>query len=166
VANTKLKRFTKALVTWLQSDSTLKTATSFNASTNISIFIARGDDIISSKIPALIAVWEDFDHWLPDNDHVYTSRVNCAAIGTTRIESLDIAGAMEELARQNKTTYKDASFSTDNITTKGIQMLPSFRMGRSEYDPDSVRRTERSDLAIPERHITIIPLVIRWIDTE
>lgn len=160
---TAIARFAKALQAWVESDATLVSLTGHVPGTDERIFLRRGNDRI--KVPCLILDLVRTTPYLPDIDGVILSKIYAVAIGASRIQALDIVGAMHKFAKPSRTTLSDASFSTDNIRTRSITAYLLADQGKSEFDISSVRRTERSDTPIPERNVAVMDLYVVWSDT-
>lgn len=120
MAKEKYKQFVLAFMTWLISDADLKTLTSYNATTNISIWASKGNDPV--KVPGLEVFIEDIR---PLNEEVdggiYEAVMIARGYATSPVTAADIAGAVEELAKQDPDTLADASFSDGNVKTVGLR---------------------------------------------
>lgn len=160
---TAIARFGKALQSWVASDATIVSLTGHVPGSDERIVIRRGDDVVN--VPCLLLSLVRTVPFLPDVDGVVLSRVEAVAIGTSRVEALRIMGALHKYAKPDRSTYADAGFSTDNVRTRSITGYMIPRQGESDFDITSVRRTERSDAPIPDRHIAIMELYIVWTDT-
>lgn len=164
MAYTKYKRFGLSVQQWLAESTDLVTLTGHvNTASGQRIIVASGHDLLASIKPSLLLFIEHAGPWLEDVDAIQVSIVRCISYGSSRIQSLDIAGAVEEHAKQ-QSTQKDKVFTKNNIRTRGIKSLPFEDHAMSKFDPSSMRRTERSDIAVPNVFITEVPLNIRWID--
>ena len=161
---TSYKRFGKALVEWAEANADIVALTGHVSGTDERIWIKGGGDIM--RVPSLLFDIQRTDPFMGDVDTILTSTIYAIAIGRDRSEALAIIGAFFKHAAPSSTTYKDASFSSNYILTKSIMFLSLDKAGESEFDIDSVRRTERSDTPIPERNIALMPMRITWMDTS
>ena len=161
---TAFKRFTKALTTWVSSDSSLVTLTGHNtAAGGNRIYVIQGTDLLHQD--SLLIDPADADPWLPDVDYIFVTRVRMYSYASTRIKALDIIGAAAVLCGQNKSTKRDARFESDNIRTRAIQSLGINQMGKALFEATSIRRTERSDSPMADRHMSAIEIDVVWEDT-
>lgn len=163
IERTLLKRFTKALTTWFEADSTMVTLTG-HTSSDRRIYVKRGNEPLNR--PSLILDVVETNQLMPEVDGMYLTEVQAVAYADSRVEALDIAGEVLAYTKQNSATLRDAAFSTDSIRTKSIRALGVMSQGESVLDPTSVRRTERSDVVAPDRFTAIVPIFIVWIDTS
>lgn len=159
---TLLKRFTKALIAWVQSNSDLVSLTG-HTSGDPRIYVKRGNEALQR--PSLIVDIATTEAFLGDVDGLYITEIQMIAYADSRVEALDIAGAVLAMCKQNSTTLVDASFNSDNIRTQSIKALGVLSQGESLLDPTSVRRTERSDVVAPDRYSAVVPVLIVWYDT-
>lgn len=126
------------------------------------IYVPTGEEPITP--PCLLLDIVTIIPWLDDIDGVYTSEVHFVAFAESEEVALKLAGAVLALTKQNNTTYADASFASNNIQTMGISHLSVRDMAKEQFEPTSVRRTERSDVPVPDRKKTSVPVLIRWRD--
>ena len=156
------KRFTKSLAEWCRADTDLVTLTA-HAADNLRIKVFTGDNKLD--VNSLIIDVVSMDPWHPDLDHIFVSRVFFIAYALTRLIALDIMGATVKLLSQSTSDQSDASFTLNSIRTKGIQIDTVDPFGEAALEATSIRRTERSDIVVPGRHVAIVSASIRWEDT-
>lgn len=158
------KRFTKALTTWLSTDATLITLTGHSAAAGENrIYVIQGTDLLHRD--SLLIDPFDVDPWHPNVDYIFVSLVRLYSYASTRVAALDIIGAAQVLCSQNETTKADASFESDHIKTRAIRPFGINMMGRAMFEASSVRRTERSDSPMANRHMCSLEVEIVWEDT-
>lgn len=159
-----LLKFTKEFQAFLAGDATLVSLTSYNASTNRSILVDSGEQQIAP--PSAIIVLDSTVPWLSDLDSIFDSLLTVHSYSKTRVDSMKIAMAVYNKCKQ--VDHFDAGFNNGDIET--LSMMPlGFPQdaGQSQgLQPESVRRTERSDVPIADRHITKCRIFCRWRDTR
>ena len=161
---TAYKRFTKALTTWVTADADLVTLTGHTASTGgHRIYVIQGTDLLERD--SLLIDPYDVDPWHPDVDHVFVSMVRFYSYTARRVTALDVIGAAYKLCSMNETTRADASFESDNTKTRVIRPYGINMMGRAMFEASSIRRTERSDSPLANRHMCGLEVEIVWEDT-
>jgi len=162
VQYTSVRRLARALVDWLVSDSTIVTLTG-HATGDLRIFQHTGAQI--AKVPSLVV---ELGHTMPyfeDIDSFFETDVNIRTYASTYVAALELAGAVYKLASASPTTYADASFELQNIQTRGIRpLMLRGKPGESQFEAESVRRTERSDVPIPDRYSASAIIRVRWCD--
>lgn len=154
-------RFCKSLQAWAAADASLVSLTGHSVSDQ-RIIVQSGDDLVG--IPCLLLDLESLELFLPDNDELWQCTIRCSALSSTRVAALNIVNAVYTLASQNTSTYKDASFAANGITTKSISPFEMDRHGQAGFTIESIRHTERSDITIPERYVAQIKIKIVWKD--
>lgn len=159
---TLIKRFCKSLDAFFSADATLISLTGHSAS-DPRIYILSGDEELIR--PCLVLKIFDTTLMTQDVDGVYETEVQAIAYSDSRLTSMDIAGAVISLCKQNTTTLRDASFNANNIRSMGIKALGISETTESLLEPTSIRRTERSDVVAPDRIVAIVPIIVRWSDT-
>ena len=164
---TTLLKFTKQMQVFLAGDATLVTLTAYDASTNRSIVIDSGDQQITA--PSLIIILDSTVPWLDDVDTIFDSLLTLVAYADTRVVSMKIAMAAYNKVKQTASGAKlqaDAGFNAGNILTKSLSPIgfPESAGQTEGLQPESVRRTERSDAPIADRHITRLRIFCRWED--
>jgi len=156
-----IARFGKSIQEWASADAALVALTGHTSNDRRIFVSSRRDPVV---VPCLII---DIGRTFPfffDNAQFMQTQVEAVAIGRNRREALDIANEIYKRASRDRTTYKDASFSGNCITTRGLIPVAFTKEGESEFDISSLRRTERSDTPIPERHIAKLALSVVWQD--
>lgn len=162
---TAVKRFHKALQAWLAADSTLVTLTGHNESTpDFHIFVFTGDEI--AVRPSLLIRHVVTLPWLSDVDGIFLTQMKFHGYAETWERANDIIGAVIKKMQQDPTTQQDAQFTSDNITTLGIRHLAMDMSGEEQFEPTSIRRTERSDVPIADRNVAEADGLFRWRDTS
>lgn len=164
-----LLKFTKSFRDFLASDVTLVTLTAYNATTNRSIEIDKGDQEITP--PGLILTVDSTVPWRYEVDTIFDSLITCTAYTKDRISSMRIAMAAFNKCRQTSSGAQlqaDAKFNSNDIESMSIIPLgfPEDAGQTAGLQPESVRRTERSDAPIADRHVTRFRVMVRWRDTR
>jgi len=100
-----------AVRAWLATDSDLVTLAAYNASSNISIINALGDDELKAKSVNIILtgntrIFEDVD----GGPYEATFQVLCRH--ESEVSVLSMLGAVEALAEQDRDSNKDAAYNT------------------------------------------------------
>lgn len=161
--STSILRFTKAYRDFLAGDATLVSLVSYNATTNISIIFDSGEQTINP--PMLIMELGSTHPWMSDVDNFYETIIHHYAYTTKRLTSLQIISALYGKVKQSS-SQADASFSSNNIVSRSLMPLEvPDRPGEATMLPDSIRRTERSDAPIADRHVARLLTLCRWTDT-
>ena len=102
----------------MRSDSTIKELT-YHTETDVRIGIASEEATVPK--PCLLMMVMHLGPEVIEVDGLYLTRVLCEAFDTDANNTLDIIGALEELAKQNVSTYQDASFTSDDIATVALR---------------------------------------------
>ena len=157
-------RFTKALQAWLAADATLVTLTGHTgAAGGFRIYIIQGTDLLHED--SLLIDPVDADPWHPNVDHLIVSTVNLYSYARTRVKALNIIGAAYKKCSQSETTLLDPYFSSSSIRVRLVRPYGIDQMGEEMFIASSIRRTERSDSPMPDRHMCAMPIQVVWQDT-
>jgi len=141
-------RFNEALMDWLRADSGIATETGHTASDN-RIFVESGDSDV--RVPSLVAI-RILQTPLQqiEASAFYEATVDLACRATSRAKALDIAGAVEQLARPKSNTL-DKAFSATGVETRSV---------RSTGAEDSTAAIQ----ILPTVYEVIVTLVIVWVE--
>ena len=127
------------------------------------IYVKRGNEQLNR--PSLILDVVTTHPYISDVDGMYITEVQYICYADSRVEALDLGGAVLALCKQNSTTLVDAGFYSNSIRTKSVRAIGIMAQGESILDPTSIRRTERSDVVAPDRFVAVVPVFIVWLDT-
>lgn len=162
MAYTNFNRFYGAFVTWLTESTALVSLLGHTASDR-RIFIA--DKAVDAVVNALVLFPRDTIQWHPDVGGIYETTILCAAYAQSRVDAVNIIGALTEYCAIDKTTNQDKAFTKNNIVVEGIKMGVVKGYGEELFEASSFRRTERSDIIIPDRAVMTKSVSMRWRDT-
>ena len=122
----KFKNFRKALVAWARADLTATGSTGGllaavgGVANNIR---ARTQDEEAAPLPGLLLTIQSVEKAFDGCDEIYTTNVLCEAFALDALTALDIAGAVENLAAMNPTTYADAEFVSSGVRTVSLRSV-------------------------------------------
>lgn len=159
----KYERFEKALQAWLLTSAQIVSLTGYDASTNISVFVSSGEDPIDNP-PLLVIDDLPTENFFQSVDTMKISMVHLSAYAKDRLTVIRLLGAVEALAAQNDTTYRDASFASFQIKTETLKS-----MGLDNKPGDAtlgITVAHRAQVPITNFHTGGVVLEIVWQETS
>lgn len=116
--------FSKALVTWLRTSADLVTFTGYVANSNLSITMATREDDLKTPSCNVFHV-SSIPFFTGVDKAINDSLIRCVLRHSDEPTLLNMVGAIEDLAEQDKTANSraDASFTESGIATISIRYM-------------------------------------------
>jgi hypothetical protein len=135
MTKTAYKRFRRALKTWMVGCTDLVALTG-HTTADLRIYVRSSNEAV--PLPSMAMTVLPTTPMLEDvDDGPRVTQVLCEAFSKDAVATLDMAGAIDRYAKQDKTTYADAYFDLNNIVAKGIRSLGVPAQAEPTDDTDS-----------------------------